>query len=151
MAKRSRAEERGPARCGGAPEGRKATRSRRSASRAFSAARRCPRWIGSKVPPSRPIFIDPPPYPSPRRGRGPPPREQLRSFIDPPPCPASSQSLLEHGGRPCRPHEPQQRTLQLEEAVAPHRGDGRHLHPEAGGFRAQVRQRILALRPSREV
>ena len=61
IVKRSRAEARAPVRWGGSPEGTKATRSRPSPSRAVSAARRCPRWMGSKVPPRRPILTRVPP------------------------------------------------------------------------------------------
>ena len=59
MAKRSRAEAMGPGRWGGWAAGTNRTRSSPSASRAFSAARRCPRWMGSKVPPMSPSFTRP--------------------------------------------------------------------------------------------
>src|SRR5213594_452631 len=42
---------------GGSEVGTNRTRSRRKASLTSSALRRWPQWIGSKVPPKRPIFI----------------------------------------------------------------------------------------------
>jgi hypothetical protein len=55
--------------CGGTADGTKRISSSRWASRTSSAARRCPRWMGLKVPPRMPM---PPRSPAfLRRGPGP--------------------------------------------------------------------------------
>ena len=68
MAKRSAPRTRlRPVRCGARGDEQHARRGAR-ASRAFSAARRWPKWMGSNVPPNRPSLTPSPPRPRRRAG-----------------------------------------------------------------------------------